>query len=191
MLAANLSYIEERWLAAHDAIINLAQQCEQFDSDGITLYVNNSNHDAAGSFRRYEYVQADRVVSVLRENIPLGVITLKTVLKMALDEYFIRRAAGHCKANGEMILIVTDGEPQDRLAVSKAIVAATQRMDRDDELGIGFVQVGDDAIPRGFFTALDEDLQSLGAKFDIVHTQILATISPESVITFLLNVIHD
>jgi len=77
------------------------------------------------------------------------------------------------------------------MAIAKVIVDATHRIDRNEELGIGLVQIGDDPIARGFFTALDDNLQAAGAKFDIVDTCILDHIPPNALTEFLLNTLFD
>ena len=86
-----------------------------------------------------------------------------------------------------MILVLLDGEPADRMAVAKDIKEATHRIDVDEELGIGFVQIGEDLLAQGFLTALDDHLKQVGAKFDIVNTILLDKIELHSLTEFLLN----
>jgi hypothetical protein len=67
----------------------------------------------------------------------------------------------------------------------------THQLDTDEELGIGFVQIGEDMIARGYLTALDNHLEEAGAKFDIVDTKLLNAIKPDSLTEFLLGVLED
>ncbi len=180
---------EQRWLAAHDAILSLAQTCETFDPDGITVYM--SCRDQADLFKQYKQVLPSQVTAIFDAHYPPDTLNLLTVLQTALDDYFTRKAAAQTKLNGEMILVLIDGEPQDRMAIAKLIIHTTVKLDRDHELGIGFLQLGDDFIARGFLNALDENLKSAGAKFDIVHTQTFAEVSPDSLTRFLLDVLKD
>ena len=69
-----------------------------------------------------------------------------------------------------MILVVTDGEPDDGKAVMKVIVETSRPMDRDEELGISFIQVPTDGNTTRCLKILDDELQSAGAKFDICNT---------------------
>ena len=62
--------------------------------------------------------------------------------------------------------MITDGEPDDKNAVIREIVSATQRMNRDEELSVSFIQIGNDSGARDFLKFLDDGLKS--AKFDIV-----------------------
>jgi hypothetical protein len=186
-----LPIITERWLSAQGAIVALAKQCEELDSDGITLYINPSSAGNPQLFKRYDHVESPQLNQIFEENIPLDSLNLSVVLQMALNDYFERKASGQTKTNGEIIIVVTDGEPQDRRAIVKTIVAATAQMEQDEELGIGFIQVGDDALAKGFLTALDDDMRSAGATFDIVHTRTLEEIEAHSLAVFLSETITD
>ena len=68
-----------------------------------------------------------------------------------------------------MILVVTDGESDDGKAVMKVIIETSRPMDRDEELGISFIQVGTDGNTTRCLKILDDELQSAGAKFDICN----------------------
>ena len=174
-----------RWVAAQESTLAVASKCEQFDPDGITIYL------FSGRFKRYENVTASKVTQIFRENDPSGSTDLAAVLKHATDNYFQRKAAGQTKPNGETILVVTDGEPDDRKAVMKVIIEASRRMDRDEELAISFIQVGTDSQATKFLKILDDELQGAGAKFDICDTITIDDMEDYSLSEVLLNAIND
>ena len=174
-----------RWVTAQESTFALASKCEQFDPDGITLYV------FSGRFKRYENVTASKVIQIFQENDPSGTTDLAGVLKHALDNYFQRKSSGETKLNGETILVITDGEPDDRKAVMKVIIEASRQMDRDEELGISMIQVGSDAQATKFLKALDDQLQSVGAQFDICDTITLDDMEDMSLADILMNAITD
>ncbi|MDF5715249.1 MAG: VWA domain-containing protein [Rhizonema sp. NSF051] len=174
-----------RWIAAQESTLALASKCEQFDPDGITVYV------FSGRFKRYENVTSSTVLQIFRENDPSGTTDLAAVLKHATDNYFERKASGQTQPNGETILVVTDGEPDDRKAVMKVIIETSRRMDRDEELGISFIQVGTDAQATRFLKILDDELQSAGAKFDICDTVTMEDMEDLSLSEVLLKAIND
>ncbi|MBD2165480.1 VWA domain-containing protein [Calothrix membranacea FACHB-236] len=174
-----------RWLAAQESTLALASKCEQFDPDGITIYV------FSGRFKRYENVTSAKVSQIFRENDPSGTTDLAGVLKHATDDYFQRKSANQTKPNGETILVVTDGEPDDRKAVMKVIIEASRKMDRDEELAISFIQVGTDANATRFLKVLDDELQGAGAKFDICDTVTMEDMEDMSLAEVLLNAIND
>ncbi|MBS9395049.1 MAG: VWA domain-containing protein [Dolichospermum sp. LBC05a] len=174
-----------RWKIAEESTIALARKCEEFDPDGITVYV------FSGRFKRYENVTAAKVAQIFQENDPSGTTNLGSVLQDALNNYFERKAAGTTKLNGETILVITDGEPDDRKAVFEIIIRATQQMEKDEELGISMIQVGSDPQATKFLKALDDQLQSVGAKFDICDTVTLDDLEDMSLADVLMNAITD
>ena len=174
-----------RWDIAQESTLALARKCEQFDPDGITVYL------FSGHFKRYENVTANKVAQIFMENDPMGTTDLASVLKNATDDYFRRKASGEAKANGETILVITDGEPDDRKAVMRVIIEASRHMERDEELGISLIQVGSDATATRFLKALDDELQGAGAQFDIVDTVTLDDMENMTLAEVLLNAIND
>jgi uncharacterized protein with von Willebrand factor type A (vWA) domain len=174
-----------RWVTAQESTLALASKCEQFDPDGITVYV------FSGRFKRYENVTSGKVLQIFCENDPSGTTDLASVLKHATDNYFERKASGQTKPNGETILVVTDGEPDDRKAVMKVIIEASRRMERDEELAISFIQVGKDAQATRFLKVLDDELEGAGAKFDICDTITMEDMEDLSLSEVLLNAIND
>lgn len=174
-----------RWAAAQESTLALARKCEQFDPDGITVYV------FAGRFKRYDDVTSSKVEQIFVENDPNGTTNLASVLQDATNQYFQRKAAGKTKSAGETILVITDGEPDDRRAVMEVIISATRNMERDEELAISFIQVGNDAAATKFLTALDDQLEGVGAKFDICDTVTIQDMEDMSLTDVLLNAIAD
>lgn len=80
------------------------------------------------------------------------------------------------------ILVITDGEPNNKRSgttdltvsgllifceVKQTIINASNRLQRDEDLSISFVQVGRDRDATRFLKELDDDLR---CKFDIVDT---------------------
>jgi uncharacterized protein with von Willebrand factor type A (vWA) domain len=174
-----------RWDEAKESTLALARKCEQFDPDGITVYVFSSR------FRRYDNVTASKVEQVFQENDPSGSTNLAMVLTDAINSYFKRKSAGEMKTEGETILIITDGEPDDRRSVMEIIIETTRRLDRDEELALSFIQVGNDSGATKFLKALDDKLQEVGAKFDICDTLTIEEMSDMTLAEVLMNAIAD
>ncbi|MEB3218418.1 MAG: VWA domain-containing protein [Nostocales cyanobacterium 94392] len=174
-----------RWEIMQESTLALARKCEQLDPDGITVYL------FSGKFKRYEDVTSDKIAKIFMENDPAGTTNLAAVLKDATDNYFKRKAAGQTKPNGETILVVTDGEPDDRKAVFEVIINASRQMEKDEELAISIVQVGSDAQATKFLKALDDQMESIGAKFDICDTVTLDDMEDMTLAEILTNAITD
>lgn len=152
-----------RWKYAQEQTEALARKCAEFDSDGIDVHV------FASSVKSYTGVTPDKVSQIFIENEPGNNTATDLVLKTVFDGYFAKKAAGTAKP--VTCIVITDGEPSDKKAVAKVIIDAANKIDADEELAVTFIQVGDDAGARAFLESLDNDLQSGGAKFDIVDTR--------------------
>ena len=176
---------KSRWEIMQESTLALARKCEQFDPDGMTVYL------FSGRFKRFDDVTSEKVAQIFMENDPAGTTNLAGVLKDATDDYFKRKAANQTKPNGETILVVTDGEPDDRKAVFEVIVNASRQMEKDEELGISIVQVGSDAQATKFLKALDDQMESIGAKFDICDTVTFDEMEDMSLAEILTNAIND
>jgi uncharacterized protein YegL len=176
---------KSRWNSMQESTLALASKCEDLDPDGITVYL------FSGRFKRYENVTSSKVQQIFTENEPLGGTDLAGVLQDAINSYFQRKAAGQTKPNGEIIIVVTDGEPDDRKAVMRAIIEASRRMEKDEELAVSFIQIGRDADATKFLKALDDEMQSVGAKFDIVDTITIDDMENLTLSEVLLNAIAD
>ena len=124
-------------------------------------------------------------------NSPFGGTNLIAALQDAINNYFLRKAEGQTKANGETILILTDGEQSKPFAVIDAIINTTHRIDRDEELAISFIQVGSDEKATRFLKGLDEQLKGVGAKFDICDPVTLEDMEDMPLAEVLLNAIID
>jgi len=161
----NEQAMKTRWELIEESTIALASKCEKLDPDGITVYTFSTN------FKKYTSVTARKVVDIFENEDPFGNTNLAGVLQAALDDFFQRKMISQTKPNGETILVVTDGKADDPITVIRTIVEATQKMDRDEELAISFIQIGADKEASEYLEYLDDQLQQdRGAKFDIVDT---------------------
>jgi len=167
-----------RWQEGQELIIGMAGVLAGFDADGIDVITFGQKIEL------FENTTAEKVAQVLATVIPYGgTPTAEALAKIVAKQ----------KATGKntVAVIFTDGEPNDRAAVEKVIVDATQAMEKDEALTFLFVQIGSDANAAAFLQHLDDDLQGKGAKFDIVDT--LSTVDAEAMspIELINHAIND
>jgi hypothetical protein len=177
--------LKERWQMAEMAIARLAQTCEELDPDGMTIYI------AATPMIRYSNVTSAMAAEILAAGYAAEQIDLFTTLNAAIADYLERKEDELTHANGEIIVVFLDGEPCDRGDLVQLLVKTSRQMDRNEELGIVFAQVGDDMVARGFLQALDDDLHLAGAKFDLIDSRVVADLQGEDITKFLLGAIYD
>lgn len=143
-----------RWQEAQETIFGLASVLNQYDADGIDLVV------FGGTVEVFEGVTPDKVSEIFAKRSPRG--------STPLAECIQKIDALNGDGKKAVALIFTDGEPDDRAAAEAAIVAASNKLENDEDFTILFVQIGDDAGAAKFLAHLDDGLTS--AKFDIVDT---------------------
>lgn len=174
-----------KWQAIQKSTFALAQKCEEFDPDGITVYLFSKE------FQRYDHVNSDKVKQIFAENSPTESTNLVGVLQDAINNYFQRKSLGKTKPKGEVILVVTDASTDDRQAVAEVIIKATHQLERADELRIAMIQVGSNSLATKFLKALDDHLQGVGAKFDICDTLNLDELKTNSLSDILIKAVTD
>ncbi len=175
---------KSRWHAVQESARAIARKLDEYDPDGITLYV------FANSFKRYDNVTPDKVDQVFAENDPGSGTNLAGVLEHAFDSWKERKKAGELK-DGETIVVITDGIPNDEQAVADQITRVTKSMDKDEELAVTFFQVGSDQSARSYLKRLDDQLPAEGAKFDIVDTKTFDELENTTLQQALLDAIDD
>jgi len=148
-----------RWKQAEEITIGIAGLAAQVDEDGITLVqfggTFNASRDVTDGVK-----DASKVAELFSQNSPASSTPTAEALQAAFDKKF---ASGK-KA---IIIVVTDGVPNDTGAVGSTIAKATQKLNDATEIRILFLQVGDDAGAAKWLESLDNSIS--GAKFDIVN----------------------
>jgi hypothetical protein len=158
---------KSKWEEAQEGTKALVREAIKVDSDGVTLCLFNG----ADTLKEYKNVKDAAVVDqIFTENSPMSGTPTNVLLNKYLGEYLTAKKAGN---NPKPIIlgVVTDGEPTDRKATKAAIINATKDMEKDGEIGISFIQIGNDPGATSFLQDLDDNLQNEGAKFDIVDTK--------------------
>jgi Mg-chelatase subunit ChlD len=177
---------QSRWYEAKESAIAIANKISEYDKDGITVIPFASN------FKVYEGTTAAKVEDVFKENSPMGGTTLAPVLRYAFEDYLKRKKAGNVKPNGELLIVVTDGQPNDEREVQAEIVKFTKQLDNgDDEYAISFLQVGKDAEASKFLKRLDDELTNQGAKYDIVDTKTMEELENIGLTEALMAALDD
>lgn len=144
-----------RWQEAEEFTMSYARFAEKVDDDGLTVITFNSKLTV------YDGVKADKVAEIFHTARPGG----STNLAAALNEAFRKKFAAGKKA---IVMVITDGVPDSETEVKNVIIAAANKLEKDEDIGIQFVQIGDDKHAKQFLNDLDDNLK--GAKFDIVNS---------------------
>jgi hypothetical protein len=171
---------DSRWNVSQKINAEVTREVCTFDDDGIDMVFFNDR------FTVHEGITESGVRDVFAKHSPGSGTTLAPPLKAMFDKYLPAKIKTAAKAGGLFgkatpavydkispakpvaILIWTDGAPSDRDAVEQAIIDATQRIKKDEDLGIAVIQVGHDTGATAWLKTLDEGLEKKGAAFDVV-----------------------
>lgn len=186
MSASDTPTGQSRWDYAKESTMAVAKKLNEYDPDGITVI------PFSGGFKVYENTTPEKVSDVFNENEPMGGTVLAPVLSHLFKSYLDRKSKGETKAHGEIVMVVTDGQPQDEAAVAQTIIDFTKKLENGDgEYGISFIQVGKDSGASAFLKKLDDDLQAKGAKFDIVDTKTMDELENVGLTEALIAALED
>lgn len=116
----------------------------------------------------FDRVRLEQIPQIFGANRPSGSTNAAAALKKQLNWYFANKASQQGRNRPLVIAVITDGLPNNARALKKAIVEATNSMQRPDEIAITFLQVGRDSSGVNLVHELDDDLIRQGAMFDIV-----------------------
>lgn len=144
-----------RWEEIQEQVESFSRYADKYDDDGITLITFNSHAKV------FDGVKADKVHELFANNQPGG----STNLADAIVEATKKKLSSSKKA---IIVCFTDGTPNDPKAVENALIAASNAISDETQMGFLFVQVGDDRDATKYLDHLDNSLT--GAKYDIVNT---------------------
>lgn len=161
-----------RWAAAQESILGLAREIGKIDADGIDVVVFNGV-----GVQSFTGVTADKVKDVFANSRTTSTTPLHDALTAAL------KLAGKSDKK-DLVIVLTDGVPDDRAKAAQVIVDASNSLTQDDELTILFIQVGDDAGATQYLQGLDDNLT--GAKFDIVDTKTVNEVDRFASVTDLI-----
>lgn len=170
---------KSRWQYVQETAGALARKAEEIDNDGITVVLFGSSVHVS------ENVTSAKVEQIFSEHEPGGSTDTAAALSAALNTR---------KDKPLLIVVLTDGEPDDKQAVEAVIVNATQNLsDNGDgdtgDLGILFLQVGHDSDASAWLRKLDDELAD--AKFDVVDAKTVDEIGDTPILEVLQGTLDD
>lgn len=147
---------KSRWDAVQETAVSLTRDIATIDDDGLGVVMFSGTNITS-----QDGCNVDAVRKIFTERSPRN----GTPLAGALTACLTLAAKSDKK---KMIVVFTDGVPDDGPAAAKVIIDQSKKQETDDELTFVFIQVGDDAKAGAYLKSLDDELTAGGAKFDIV-----------------------
>ena len=152
-----------RWNWCRQESLELLREGGSLFPYGITIVPFTRTFTVIGSAR------ADRIARVFEDYTPDGGTNIAAPLAFMLSDYFKRKSSSR-SARPLAIAVLSDGEGNPD-SLRHVIVSATQQMSDPGEVLITFLGVDESEAGRPVIEALDNDLVSSGARFDIVDSR--------------------
>jgi len=148
---------KSRWHAMQENTLSLAAEMTEIDDDGIDVVVFNG-----AGINSYTGVTQTKVSEIFAGRSPRSSTPLTEALEEAIG------LAGK-SAKKDLIVVVTDGVPDDAESTARLLVKTANAQQTDDALTVLFIQIGYDSAATKYLSHLDDGLAD--AKFDIVDAK--------------------
>lgn len=172
-----------RWDWCKHQAANLADQIKKVLPSGLKITLFSNKYDS------YSDVDGNKVETLFNEVEPSGGTHVSNVLTHHFDEYFAHRAQQGPNAKPLLLAMITDGAPEDFYKTKEAIIAATKKMNKPDEILVAILQVGNDRRAPRILADLDQGLVGKSAKYDIVEVKSFAEIKRQGLAKTLANLV--
>lgn len=171
---------QNRWAEAGLAVSGLAQALVQYDSgrsldqDGIDVYFMNSLEHLRNALSAPEINRLFERVRPVGRSTPTDV-RVEELLGVYLDRLEYSKINHLPPLKPLNLIVITDGEADDPDTLAYALAGFAERLDQSrfplTQLGVQFIQIGNDPTATRFLRSLDDDLRSnTNSKRDIVDT---------------------
>ena len=166
-----------RWDQTRDIFMRLVPIALQYDKDGIDIRFLN-----ATDLSQRNITSAARVQYLFSEVEPDGDTPIGFELEGFLKDYLRKLERSYRDGDEEEVkplnlIILTDGEPDDMELLDRAIVGAARKIQelgaRDRQIGIQFVQIGEEDEATRFLKRLDDDLGIKNQTLDVSKRRFL------------------
>lgn len=148
---------QTRWDAAREIVTQFAVEALKIDTDGLNVIT-------FGNKTKTYSVTDIGVIGTIFDAGPNGSTPLHDGLTAAF-------AVAGSSPKKDVVVVFTDGTPDDPAAARKVIINQVNSQTNDDDCTVLFVQLGNDASATSYLKSLDDDLVKAGAKFDAVDAK--------------------
>ena len=148
-----------RWTTTKQVMAQIASIAVKYDNNGVDVrFFNNYLNDE----ERLNLDSAEKVMSLFENLDPYGETPTADTLEVELNEY-VHEYKNNRHIKGLNLIVITDGEPSPKQNVEGVIVKYARMLAKQDapplQVGIQFVQIGDEKGAKNFLDSLDNDLQ--------------------------------
>ena len=148
-----------RWTTTKEVMAKIASIAVKYDKNGVDVRFFN---DYLDNEERLNLDSAEKVMSLFEKLEPEGSTPTADTLELELNEY-VHEYKNNRHIKGLNLIVITDGAPSPGQDVERVIVRFARMLAQQDapplQVGIQFVQIGDEKGAKDFLDSLDNDLQ--------------------------------
>lgn len=152
------SMLGPRWAQARAALAAVVDLAVKYDKDGVDIRFFNDEENKGDHL-----TSSIDVMNLFDKVDPNGVTPTQDVMEQELGDYMVKWKEEKRKTKKLNLIVLTDGEPDEDNDVERMIVKYAKELDREEarehQVGIQFVQIGDDPKATMFLKMLDNDLK--------------------------------
>lgn len=176
-----------RWKIAGELAEGVGRKVCQLDPDGVDIRLFSTPDSNNPNKHYYPNSSVEKIKQIFQEVEPFGTTGLAEVLQTELDSFFVQRDSGRMKLNGRMIIVITDGDADNKAEVKRVLINASLRLRSNDKLTLVIFPIGTDPTLAKFLNELDTDLVKMGASRDFVEIMKMKDIEDQGMNQVLMN----
>lgn len=150
------------WQEAESALSGIVEQVIKYDSDGLDVYFLNSTNSLQGVKDSGSIRELFQYVGPVGESTPTE-IRVEELLSPYIEQCERAKSTGQPMPKPLNLLVLTDGEADDPDTLAYTLQGFAKRLDDIraplTQLGIQFIQIGNDPIATEALKQLDDELQ--------------------------------
>ncbi|MCS6959937.1 MAG: hypothetical protein RMK91_07790 [Pseudanabaenaceae cyanobacterium SKYGB_i_bin29] len=177
------------WRSAPSAIIQLGKKCLEYDRNGLNIYW------ATDPVEFVKCSDLKGLAEIFQRKNPPVMNNLLGAIREVITYYFSRRG-WKANVNGEIIITLIDHIPPESEQIVDILLETSHKLGKEKEhetnyeLGISFLQIGDNAATREFLAFLDDRIVDLGGK-DLVDAKHWRVMQKMSLVDLLKDAVLD
>ncbi|MFK7824327.1 MAG: hypothetical protein AB8G05_09230 [Oligoflexales bacterium] len=181
----------DRWGSAEQMVTDLLDTIFEFAIDKkLPTYLFGSNAESIG-----ELTNKMEVLQLFHDHTPEGSTNLSDTLDLALEDTFEKTKDKLKEFPGMTVIVITDGQPDSEANVKNVLLKfadpVNDYIDKNEDLAISFIQIGDDQGAKAFLDEMDKGFEFNGEVVKICDTKTIEEVNILGVYRILHDAIFD
>lgn len=172
-----------KWMWCKQQIDNVFLATDRVLEEGFDIYLFNDRVDSRRDVTLWDLRRVFESVKPAGQRKDIG-----TPLRSILDDYFSRRTA---KSKPCLVVLITDGVQNSGPPLQEVLIEASKQMNRQGEVVVLLLQVGESILAEELFEDLDRNLVAKGARFHMANFKTFSELRNRGVLYEMLSCMKD